>query len=152
MHFARLTELARQLDQGAAGVAFCLGAPRSLIRVALGPDGSAEDQACIRRQSAEKGLGGDDIACGLDGFAVQLFAPDYPLEPDIFYDPYLQDRFARFAVDLLGLRWIERGPGWSCGHPLFEPPEMAWRYSPEQTAPAVRRLLAGQAPWPDAAI
>ncbi|WP_412563223.1 hypothetical protein [Thalassobius sp. MITS945101] len=147
MEVTRLTELAAQLECGAPGVAFCLEAPRSTIELALGPDGDPLDAKIIKQQQEEKGLGPHDIACGLDGYAVQLFAPNYPLEKGIFYDPYLQESFTRFAVKLLGLTWVDKGPRWGCGHELFDVPENSWEYSPEQTANAVLRLIEGKAPW-----
>ena len=148
MNIERLEILARNLELGAPEVAFCLGAPRTTIEQALGPDGDPFDVATIKQQQVEKGLGPKDIACGLDGYAVQLFAPDYPLYRDIFFDPYEQERFTRTAVEILGLPWMEMGPKWDCGHILFEPPDKSWEYSPAKVAEAVRRLMSGNDPWP----
>ncbi|GAA6165504.1 hypothetical protein NBRC116590_32080 [Pelagimonas sp. KU-00592-HH] len=147
MNNENLTELAIQLELGAPGVAFCLGAPRTTVEQALGSDADPFDVGTIEQQCAAKGLGPLDIACGLDGYAVQLFAPDYPLGKDMFYDPLEQECLTRRAVDLLGLPWMEKGPKWGCGHDLFEPPDRSWEYTPEQTAQAVYRLIAGKQPW-----
>lgn len=148
MNTERLTILAEQLERGAPGVAFCLGAPRSTIAQALGPDADPHDLPVIRRECAAKSLGRNDIACGLDGYALHLFAPDYPLSEQIFHDPHLQEASLRYALALLDLPWIDRGPRWDCGHPLFDPPQEAWTYAPKDAAQAVRRLLAGADPWP----
>ncbi|NIZ61680.1 hypothetical protein DL239_11915 [Sedimentitalea sp. CY04] len=77
---------------------------------------------------------------------MQLFAQDYPLEKGIFYDPYLRECCTRFAVSLLGLSWVDKGPRWGWGHELFDMPENSWEHSPELTAKSVRRLIEEEAP------
>lgn len=148
MNIERLTKLAELLECGAPGVAFCLGAPRTTIEQALGPDGDPFDARTIQRQRDEKDLHPQDIACGVDGYAIELFAPDYPLGRDIFFDPFEQEQFTRTAVDLLGLPWVDKGPKWGCGHDLFEPPERSWEYPPAWVAQAVKRVISGMPPWP----
>lgn len=148
MNIGRLTILAKQLELGAPDVAFCLGIPRTTIHDALGPQADPFEVKTIQRQRDEKELGLYDIACGLDGYAVQLFARGYPLGRDMFFDPYEQECLVRTAVDLLGLPWMEKGPKWDCGHELFELPERSWELTPKQAAQAVRRLIIGEHPWP----
>lgn len=146
MNIDRLTELAVQLERGAPGVAFYMGTPRMTIEQALVEYDNTPQGDSIEQQRDEKGLGAMDVACCIDGYAIQLFEPDYRLGRDIVHDPYEQECHTRTALHLLGLPWMEKGPKWDCGHELFEIPDRWWEYSPERAAQAVRRLLADEKP------
>lgn len=143
----RLRFLASQLELGAPGVAFCLAAPRTTIELVLGPDADPFDVRLIAKQREEKGLTLDDIAYGIDGYAIQLFQPDYHISEHIFYDTFEQECFSRLAVRLLGLPWMDKGPQFDCGHELFNPTGAPWDCTPEQAAGAVRRVIEGKEPW-----
>lgn len=143
MNTERLKALAHWLEKGAPGIAFNMFSVRQPIGVELGTGGDPFDAEMIRRQMSEKSLVETDLCCGLDGAAVQLFEPDFPL-----YSPensfLVQDR----ALALLGLPRVDRGPQWDCAHDLFDPTHAPWGCRPEQAAQAVRRLCLGEEPWP----
>lgn len=143
MNIDRLSGLADWLDEGAPGVAFNMFAIRQPISYVLGPEGDPMDARMILRQVAEKNLTQTDICCGLDGAAVQLFDPVFPM-----YAPEHFERVQERALELLGLPRMDKGPRWDCAHDLFDPTNAPDGCSPRQAAQAVRRLIAGQDPWP----
>lgn len=147
MKITRLIKLAKLLDRGAPGVAFYLRAPRNTLKQALGQNAVPVDARTIRKQRKSNDLGPKDIACGVDGYAIELCATDYPQGREVFFHPFEQEHFMRTAVQLLGLTWIKKGPARGRGHDLFEPPKLACEDAPERVAEAVRREITGARPW-----
>lgn len=143
MRLDRLETLAQKLEAGAPGVAFCLGAPLSTIEQGLGPDADPFDHAPIRHERDLKGLALDDVACGIDGYAIFLFSDHVFLYPDPFHDPWAQQNLTKSACALLGLPWTNP----DVGHQLFYASMMPFEATPQIAAQAVRRVMVGQYPW-----
>lgn len=138
MNEGRLFFLAQRLERGAPEVAFCAGAPLSTIAEGIGPNSDPSDASVIKEEQQVKQLSPDDVACGLDGYVVHLFDPDFPLLPDPFNDHFLSDQVTRRACHLLELEWDESN---EFGHALFEVHGMPWEYSADDAAKAVRGLI-----------
>lgn len=146
MHIERFSQLADALERDALGVAFCFGAMRSSIELALSESDLFERH--IIREKLTKGLGGGDICCGIGGYAVQLFQPDYPFDECIFIGPWAQECLTRATLRLLRPPWIDKGPRWDCGHDLFSVTNVPLDCSTAQTAQSVRRLIVSEESWP----
>lgn len=146
MNIERLSQLGDALERGAPGVAFCVGAMRSTVQLALA-EGDLFDRQTIVRECEQKNLREGDICCDIAGYSIQLFDASYPLDKAIFTDPYAQECMIRYALELLDLPWIYRGPRWDCGHDLFDPTHAPDECAPAQAAQAIRRLIAGETPW-----
>ncbi|WP_370228450.1 hypothetical protein [Cognatishimia sp.] len=143
VNHARLKTLAQNLEIGAPGVAFCLGAPLSTIEQGIGPDADPFDIEPIRLERDKKGLTPKDLACGIDGYALFLFTNPLVLYSDPFCDPFAQEQLISAACEVLGLPCTNS----DFGHPLFNAPIMPFDASPQIASLAVRRVLDGQDPW-----